>query len=61
MAAVTSLNHKPEHQPGGKVVGPINLLNRVAARPWVLSVSSFTLTALLLRWNDLIVIAEAAI
>ena len=62
MAAVDPLNHKPDqHQPRDKGIELMKLLNRVAAHPWALSFTSFTLTALLIRWNDLILLGEAAI
>jgi hypothetical protein len=54
MAPVTSLNHKQDqHQSRYTRIGRLQLLNRVAAHPWALSFTSFTLTALLIRWDDL--------
>ena len=62
MAAVNPLNHKPDQQqPRDKAIGLMNLLNRMAAHPWAMSFTSFTLTALLIGWNDLILLGEAAI
>ncbi len=54
MAPVTSLNHKQDqHQSRYTRIGRLQLLDRVAAHPWALSFTSFTLTALLIRWDDL--------
>jgi hypothetical protein len=62
MAAMTTVNHKPDqHQPHYKAIGLMKLLNSVAAHPWAISFTSFTLTAILIQWNDLILLREVAI
>jgi hypothetical protein len=62
MAVVAPMNPSPDqHQLHDKAIGLMKILNRVAAHPWALSFTSFTLTALLIRWNDLLLLREAAI
>ncbi len=35
---------------------PLKRLIRVAANPWALSLTAFTMTALLIRWDDLLML-----
>jgi hypothetical protein len=54
MVQVMPLNQKPDqHAPRDIAIGRLSLLNRIAAHPWALSFTSFMLTALLIRWDDL--------